>query len=180
MGPACANERHPYEASFTHGKSRWPRFSRSQVATARDAGDGLAVGRQVFRSHLMHTWTQTLNRTRSTTSSQCAAELRTKSNYYLNETTVANKFALFLQVKLRDQDPRMVRCCVGCRQTEEWIRVGHVSILLNPIQPNPLADWPNPIHDDHVYSDPHPIQPLYPAVAKTLSVVIQKMFSLSI
>jgi len=26
--------------------------SRSQVATARDAGDGLAVGRQVFRSHL--------------------------------------------------------------------------------------------------------------------------------
>jgi len=26
--------------------------SRSQVATVRDAGDGLAVGRQVFRSHL--------------------------------------------------------------------------------------------------------------------------------
>jgi len=29
--------------------------SRSQVATARDAGDGLAVGRQVFRSHLVQT-----------------------------------------------------------------------------------------------------------------------------
>ena len=28
---------------------------RSQVATARDAGDGLAVGRQVFRSHLVQT-----------------------------------------------------------------------------------------------------------------------------
>jgi len=27
--------------------------SRSQVAAARDAGDGLAVGRQVFRSHLV-------------------------------------------------------------------------------------------------------------------------------
>ena len=27
--------------------------SRSQVATARDAGYGLAVGRQVFRSHLI-------------------------------------------------------------------------------------------------------------------------------
>jgi len=27
--------------------------SRSQVATARDVGDGLAVGRQVFRSHLV-------------------------------------------------------------------------------------------------------------------------------
>ena len=29
--------------------------SRSQVATARDAGYGLAVGRQVFRSHLVQT-----------------------------------------------------------------------------------------------------------------------------
>ena len=29
--------------------------SRSQVATARDAGDGLAVGRQVFWSHLVQT-----------------------------------------------------------------------------------------------------------------------------
>ena len=29
--------------------------SRSQVATARDAGNGLAVGRQVFRSHLVQT-----------------------------------------------------------------------------------------------------------------------------
>jgi len=29
--------------------------SRSQVATARDAGDGLAVGRQVCRSHLVQT-----------------------------------------------------------------------------------------------------------------------------
>ena len=29
--------------------------SQSQVATARDAGDGLAVGRQVFRSHLVQT-----------------------------------------------------------------------------------------------------------------------------
>ena len=29
--------------------------SRSQVATARDARDGLAVGRQVFRSNLVQT-----------------------------------------------------------------------------------------------------------------------------
>ena len=29
--------------------------SRSQVTTAKDAGDGLAVGRQVFRSHLVQT-----------------------------------------------------------------------------------------------------------------------------
>ena len=29
--------------------------SRSQVAMARDAGDGLAVGRKVFRSHLVQT-----------------------------------------------------------------------------------------------------------------------------
>ena len=29
--------------------------SRSQVATTRNAGDGLAVGRQVFRSHLVQT-----------------------------------------------------------------------------------------------------------------------------
>jgi len=29
--------------------------SRSEVATARDAGDGLAIGSQVFRSHLVHT-----------------------------------------------------------------------------------------------------------------------------
>jgi len=30
--------------------------SRSEMATARDAGDGLAVGRQIFRSHLVHTF----------------------------------------------------------------------------------------------------------------------------
>jgi len=30
--------------------------SRSKVATARDARDGLAVGRQVFRSHLVQTF----------------------------------------------------------------------------------------------------------------------------
>jgi len=29
--------------------------SRSQVATARDVGDGLAVGKQVFRSRLVQT-----------------------------------------------------------------------------------------------------------------------------
>ena len=29
--------------------------SRSQVATARDAGDGWAVGGQVFRRHLVQT-----------------------------------------------------------------------------------------------------------------------------
>jgi len=29
--------------------------SRSQVATARDAGDGLAVGRPILRSHLVQT-----------------------------------------------------------------------------------------------------------------------------
>jgi len=39
-------------------------------------------------------------------------------------------------------------------------------------QPNPIQS--NPIHDDHVYSDPHPIQSIVPAVAKTLSVAIQK------
>jgi len=50
-----ANERHPYGAIFTHGKSEMTTVSRSQVATARDAGDGLAVGRQVFRSHLVQT-----------------------------------------------------------------------------------------------------------------------------
>ena len=30
--------------------------SRSQVATTRNAGDGLAVGRQVFRSYLVQTF----------------------------------------------------------------------------------------------------------------------------
>ena len=62
------------------------------------------------------------------------------------------------------------------------IRVGHGSILLNPIQPNPLADWPNPIRSTMTMCIPTHIQsnPLYPAVAKTLSVAIHKMFSLSI
>jgi len=48
--------------------------NRSQVATARDAGDELAVDRYsgaILCRHL-NTWTQTLNRTRSTTPSQCS------------------------------------------------------------------------------------------------------------
>jgi len=62
------------------------------------------------------------------------------------------------------------------------LRVGHGSILLNPIQPNPLADWPNPIQSTTTMCIPTHIQssPLDPAVAKTLSAAIQKMFSLSI
>ena len=39
----------------SHVGNRDDTVSRSQVATARDAGDGLAVGRQVFRSHLVQT-----------------------------------------------------------------------------------------------------------------------------
>ena len=51
--------------------------SWSQVSTTRNAGDGLAVDRQVFRSHLVQTSEHLdadseLNRTRSTTSSQCS------------------------------------------------------------------------------------------------------------
>jgi len=52
--------------------------SRSQVATTRDAGDGMAVGRQVFRSHLwqrsehLNTNSEPNRRTWSTTSSQCS------------------------------------------------------------------------------------------------------------
>jgi len=40
-----------------------------------------------------------------------------------------------------------------------WLRVGHGSILLNPIQPNPLADWLNPIQSTLTMSnsDLHPI-----------------------
>jgi len=38
--------------------------SRSQVATTRNAGDGLAVGRQVLRSHLVQTPCEILMRLR--------------------------------------------------------------------------------------------------------------------
>ena len=39
----------------SHVGNEMTTVSRSQVATARDAGDGLAVGRQVFRSRLVET-----------------------------------------------------------------------------------------------------------------------------
>ena len=39
----------------SHWEIEMTTVSRSQVATARDAGDGLAVGTQVFRSHLVQT-----------------------------------------------------------------------------------------------------------------------------
>ena len=56
-----------------------------------------------------------------------------------------------------------------------WLRVEHGS-LLNLIQPNSPADWPDPIHADHVYSDPHPIQsnPLYPQWRKRCRLQYKK------
>ena len=58
-------------------------------------------------------------------------------------------------------------------------RVWHGSILLNPNQPNQLADWPNLIQSTMTTCIPTHIQsnPLYPAVAKHCST---KMFSFSI
>ena len=75
--PSVGSKFHTWEVEMTT-------VSRSQVATTRNAGDGLAVGRQVFRSHLvqyLNTWTQTLDRTRSTTSSQCSFRLTFHSKY---------------------------------------------------------------------------------------------------
>ena len=42
-----------------------------------------------------------------------------------------------------------------------WCRIVHGSILCDPIQPNPLADWPNPTHYKWKNMDPtrpNPIQ----------------------
>ena len=46
--PSVRSKFHTWEVEITT-------VSRSQVATTRNAGDGLAVGRQLFRSHLVQT-----------------------------------------------------------------------------------------------------------------------------
>jgi len=47
--------RMPIRSKFHTWKVEMTMVSRSQVPTARDAGDGMAIDRQVFRSHLVQT-----------------------------------------------------------------------------------------------------------------------------
>ena len=61
--------------------------SRSQVATARDAGDGLAVGRQVLRSHLVQTseHLQHVGRLPRSTNQEAAAIIDSARDERMNE-----------------------------------------------------------------------------------------------